>query len=64
MFAWSHCQGQRHQCAHGVRVHSDPELGLHSIVNKEPLKETSAVVCKLPDAVKAHISNLLANCDN
>jgi hypothetical protein len=47
-----------------VRVHSDPELGIHSIVNKEPLKETSAVVCKLPDAVKAHISNLLANYDN
>jgi hypothetical protein len=35
MLEWSHCQVQPHQCAQGMRVHSEPKLGLHSIVNKE-----------------------------
>nr|CAB3461411.1 unnamed protein product [Digitaria exilis] len=33
----------------------------NSVEDKEAL-ESSAVVCKLPDAVKAQVNNLLANC--
>jgi hypothetical protein len=33
----------------------------NSVEDEEAL-ETSAVVCKLPDAIKAQVNNLLANC--
>jgi hypothetical protein len=33
-------------------------------VEDEKILETSAVVRNLPDALKAHINNLHANCDN
>jgi len=33
----------------------------NSVGDKEAL-ETSAVICKLPDAIKAQVNNLLANC--
>jgi hypothetical protein len=33
----------------------------NSVEDEEAL-ETSAIICKLPDAVKAQVNNLLANC--